>query len=177
MVTLDSHDDPLPSEATATVCLMEHPKAIGDRTTLAVMLALQDTGYAVLVPFGENTRYDLVIDDGRKLSRVQCKTGRLRLGAVVFPTCSSYAHHPNPKVVQRHYQGQVDVFGVYCPETGGVYLVPIEDAPTRRMAALRVLPCRNRQRTRIRWASDYEIAEVAITAGLRASAGAGGSSA
>jgi hypothetical protein len=32
---------------------MEHPKDVGDRTTLAVMIALQDAGYGVAVPFGE----------------------------------------------------------------------------------------------------------------------------
>jgi hypothetical protein len=156
---------------------VEHPKLIGDRTTLAVMLALRNVGYAVSVPFGENTRYDLVIDDGSGLFRVQCKTGRLRVGSVVFATCSSYAHHANARASQRAYHGQIDFFGVFCPETAGVYLVPIEHAATQRMAALRVLPSRNRQRKRIRWAADYEIAEVAITAGLRARAGAGGSSA
>jgi hypothetical protein len=60
---------------------MEHPKDIGDRSTLAIMLALRELGYAVYVPFGENTRCDLVIDDGLRLFRVQCKTGRLRNGA------------------------------------------------------------------------------------------------
>ena len=50
------------------------------------MHALRLEGYAILVPFGENTRYDLVIDDGRQMRRVQCKTGRLRDGAVVFAT-------------------------------------------------------------------------------------------
>ena len=35
---------------------MEHPKAKGDRTTLAVMLALHEVGVAFAVPFGENTR-------------------------------------------------------------------------------------------------------------------------
>jgi PD-(D/E)XK endonuclease len=50
---------------------MEHPKAKGDRSTLAIMLALQEVGYEVLLPFGENTRYDLVIDDGMTLKRVQ----------------------------------------------------------------------------------------------------------
>ena len=49
---------------------MEHPKDIGDRTTLAIMLALRELGFAVLVPFGENTRYDLVIDDGAKMAKV-----------------------------------------------------------------------------------------------------------
>jgi hypothetical protein len=113
---------------------MNHPKAIGDRSTLAMMLALSDAGYAVLVPFGENTRYDLVIDDGTSLKRVQCKTGRLRHGAVRFAARSSYAHHPNPKMVVRDYLGQIDYFGVYCPDTGGAYLIPVGDAPVRAAA-------------------------------------------
>jgi len=66
---------------------VEHPKDIGD-TTLAVTLALREAGYAIYMPFGENTRVDLVIDDGNELARVQCKTGRLRGGAVRFRTCS-----------------------------------------------------------------------------------------
>jgi hypothetical protein len=66
---------------------VRHPKDVGDRSTLAIMAALQACGYAVLMPFGENTRYDLVIDSGARLSRVQCKTGRLRNGSVIFNTC------------------------------------------------------------------------------------------
>jgi hypothetical protein len=58
---------------------MEHPKDIGDRSTLAIMLALRERGYGVYVAFGENTRADLAIDDGQRLLRVQCKTGRLRV--------------------------------------------------------------------------------------------------
>src|SRR5918996_5237731 len=72
---------------------MEHPKDVGDRSALAVMLALRGAGYQIAVPFGENTRYDLVADDGVGLHRVQCKTGRLRNGSVRFMTASSYAHH------------------------------------------------------------------------------------
>jgi len=40
---------------------MEHPKAVGDRSTLAIMLALRAVGFAIYLPFGENTRSDLVI--------------------------------------------------------------------------------------------------------------------
>src|SRR5207244_6106005 len=98
--------------------MREHPKTVGNRSTLAIMFGLFQAGYEVLVPFGENTRYDLVIDDGRSLARVQCKTGRLRNGAVVFNTCSSYAHHPNPKMIKRPYRGEIDYFGVYCAATG-----------------------------------------------------------
>jgi hypothetical protein len=137
---------------------MEHPKAVGDRSTLAVMLALQRAGYIVLMPFGENTRYDLVIENGTSFARVQCKTGRLRGGAVRFAACSSYAHHSNPSLTRRDYLGEIEFFGVYCPETGGVYLVPIADAPIRRQGALRVAATRNGQSRNIRMAATYEIA-------------------
>jgi hypothetical protein len=136
---------------------VEHPKAIGDRSTLAIMLALSEAGYDLLVPFGENTRYDLVIDDGDRLARVQCKTGRLRSGAVIFNACSSYAHHPNPRVIKRDYQGQIDYFAVFCPETQTSYLIPIADVTPRYRAMLRVDPPRNNQRIGIRFATDYEI--------------------
>jgi hypothetical protein len=143
---------------------MEHPKAIGDRSQLAIMLALDRLGYAVFAPLGENTRYDLVIDDGARLSRVQCKTGRLRQGVVRFRTSSTYAHHPNPRYVTRDYLGQIDYFAVYCPETAGVYLVPIDDVPLRHNGTLRIEPARNGQRQGIRHAAPYEIATVKIEA-------------
>jgi len=142
---------------------MEHPKDIGDRTTLAVMLALR-VGFAVLVPFGENTRYDLVIDDGARMLRVQCKTGRLRKGAVLWSMCSNYGHQKNPRVVHRDYQGEVDYFGVFCPETQGVYLIPIADVPMRRQGSLRATPPKNNQQKFIRGARQYEIGRVGIHA-------------
>jgi PD-(D/E)XK endonuclease len=126
---------------------------IGDHTTLAVMSALQAAGFAVLVPFGENTRYDLAIDDGWRLSRVQCRSGRLRCGGVRFNTCSSYAHHRPSRFTTRPYFGEIDFFGVYCSETDDVYLVPIEDVPLTRQAALRISPPRNGQTLRVRFAS------------------------
>jgi hypothetical protein len=138
---------------------MDHPKTVGDCTTLAVMLALRSCGHEVSVPFGENARYDLVLDDGESLRRIQCKTGRLRHGAIEFATASSYYHHPNEKPTQRHSLGQVDAFAVHCRQTGGVYLIPIADLPIDR-AYLRVTPPLNGQRRRIRYASDYQIARI-----------------
>jgi hypothetical protein len=154
---------------------MEHPKDVGDRCTLAVMLALRGVGFPVLVPFGENTRYDLVIDDGGRLLRVQCKSGRVRNGAVTFKTASSYAHHPNPRKASHDYQGQIDLFAVYCAATEGVYLIPIEEVSTSWECLLRLEPARNGQRRRIRPAAEYEIGKVhwRSTGGPAASAGAG----
>jgi hypothetical protein len=142
---------------------MEHPKDIGDRSTLAIAIALQANGRAVYFPFGENTRADLILDDGTRLTRVQCKTGSLRNGVVQFKTCSSYAHHSNPASAARDYLGEIDYFVVYCPETSGVYLVPIENVSLKWAGSLRVDGTRNHQRRRIRYAKDYEIGRVTCT--------------
>ena len=136
------------------------------------MLALRAAGFAVLVPFGENTRYDLVIDDGESLARVQCKTGRWYNGAIRWSTCSSYAHHPNPKPRKLDYHGEVEYFGVYCRETHAVYLVPIEDVPVKRQAYIRVTPALNSQQKFGRNAAPFEVGRVSFTAGPPASSGA-----
>jgi hypothetical protein len=155
---------------------MDHPKDVGDHSQLAIMLALRQLGYELYVPFGENTRTDVVIDDGRSLARVQCKTGRLRNGAVMFATASTYAHHRNRRMGRRSYRGEIDFFGVYCPDTRAVYLVPIADVATTTGAMLRVTAPRNGQARRIRLAAPYEIGRVApARAGPDATAGASGS--
>jgi hypothetical protein len=141
---------------------MQHPKDVGDRSTMAIIFALRLLDYAIFVPFGENTRYDLVIDNGSCLRRVQCKTGRLKDGGIHFPTCSTYAHHPNPRVRRRDYAGEIDDFAVYCPDLGSVYLIPIEDVPTRALGVLRVTPARNGQRKGVRLAAAYEVAKIDV---------------
>jgi hypothetical protein len=141
---------------------MRHPKDIGDTSTLAIMLALQTQGYSVYVPFGENTRTDLVVDYGGRLSRVQCKTGRLRNGVVSFNTCSSYAHHPHPKIAKRDYEGEVDEFAIFCPELGAVYMLPLDEIRAKRRGSLRVAPTKNNQAKGVRIATAYEVARVDV---------------
>lgn len=141
----------------------DHPKAIGDRSEAHALAALVDCFPSVLVPWGENCRYDFVIEtlDG-ELLRVQCKTGRLREGAVRFPTRSVSYHHPKNRrtgpteSASRGYRGEADLFAVYCVENRRVYLVPVEEVPTK-LAALRIAPTRNGQQTGIRWAAQYEL--------------------
>ena len=139
---------------------MLHPKEIGDRSTLAIIYALRASGYGIYVPLSENTRVDLILESGSVIRRVQCKTGRLRGGGVHFATCSTYAHHPNPKILRRDYVGEVDDFAVFCPDLGAVYLIPIDDLPSRSSATLRVDPPRNNQLKRVRFARTYEVARI-----------------
>jgi hypothetical protein len=130
-------------------------KAIGDRSELEVALALARAGYTVSKPLGDSHRYDLIIDDGETLSRVQVKTGRLIAGSVVFRCYSTHTHRGG--VAMRSYRGEVEYLGVFCPETGDSYLVPESMAVDSTMH-LRVAPTVNRQDRHIRWASRYKLA-------------------
>lgn len=123
---------------------------VGAITEFAVASALSNAGLFVYLPlFNSHSRIDLIYTaGGGDVRRVQCKTAHLRDGAVTFNTCS------NTGGIRRTYDGDADEFGVYCIETGAVYLVPVGDVPTR-LATLRLLPTKSNQARGIRWAEPY----------------------
>ena len=68
----------------------------------------------------------------------------------------------NPGMSRRDYRGQIDYFAVHCPETGWVYLIPIDAVPNTSGGSLRVEPPRNNQRRFVRWAADFELVQVSL---------------
>lgn len=133
---------------------MTNTHKVGDRTEAIVMAALLQVYDSVLIPFGNGRRYDLVVDTGQRFMRIQCKTGRLRSGAVIFNTQSQNPKDRRGKGVG--YRGQVEMFGVYCPENQKVYLVPPEDV-TQTYGYLRAEPAKNGQSKGVRTADQYEL--------------------
>lgn len=125
----------------------------GDVTKLAVALALAKRGEHVLMPFSEGERYDLAIDRGGALYRVQCKTGRLRRGAVLFKVCSH-----GPRSTPRTYVGHVEAFGVYCREINRTFLVPIDAVShIKGVARLRIEPRRSKNGRDAHEATAFEV--------------------
>ena len=134
--------------------LSSHPVDVGQRTEAVILAELVKRGHRVLVPFGTNHRYDLVLDMGDRFIRVQCKTGRLRNGAVCFKTASSQAN--TLRAFTRSYDGEADLFLVYSPDTDRVYAVSVDEAASSE-GKLRVAPTANGQAKGIRWAADHEL--------------------
>jgi hypothetical protein len=130
-------------------------KDVGNITTLAVAAELAKVGESILLPFGDNHRYDIALDRDGNLFRIQCKTGRYRNGAVEFNTASTSPYIGGNG--RRGYDGEIDAFGVYCAELNKVYLVPVEEVPNGTQACLRVTPAKNGQRKCVRLANQYEI--------------------
>jgi hypothetical protein len=132
----------------------KHPVDVGQRTEAIILAELVKRGFRVLMPFGTNHRYDLVLDLEDRFVRVQCKTGRLRRGVINFNAQSVRAN--TKRVYRRSYGGEIDLFAVFCPDNGRVYAVPVEDA-TSTHGSLRVEPTANGQLKGVRWAADYEL--------------------
>ena len=122
----------------------------GNRTEAKILAAFIEAGYLVLLPFGDGHKYDLVINDGLHLQRVQCKTGRVRNGCLMFNACSFSGNGG----IRRDYRDLADLFAVLNPETGDVYIIPVEEVG-RTIASLRLDPPMNGQSKRIRWAKSY----------------------
>ncbi|HDN27657.1 MAG TPA: hypothetical protein ENG03_11295 [Thioploca sp.] len=136
-----------------------NPKKIGEKTEAKILSCLVDNDKVVLLPFGDNQRYDIVVEEKDGFKRIQCKTGRLKNGVVSFQTCSS-SYHRNGK---RHsYRGQIEYFGVFCHENGKCYFVPVNDVGIRS-AKLRVERPANGQERNINWAKDYEAPQDGLT--------------
>lgn len=129
--------------------------ARGDISEIQITAALMRIGRRVLRPISTGLRYDLLVDneDGT-FSRIQCKTGLLKDGYIVFRVRNFDARRPQGV----SYRGQVDAFGVFCPQTGRAYLVPmVALASSDSIAVLRLRPAKNGQRARIRMAEEFEI--------------------
>ena len=126
-------------------------KEKGDITETQILARLVRLGYKVLIPWGDNSRYDLVIDEEGKFSRIQCKTGRLRNGCVLYNTSSV-----NREGIKTGYENQAEFFGVYCKEIDKCYLVPVKGSP-KGYASIRINKTKSNQKKKIKWAKDYEI--------------------
>jgi len=109
----------------------------------------------VLRPVAEGGRYDLAIDIGEKILRVQCKWAS-RNGDVLTINCETSRHTPNGYLRTRYSASEVDAIAAYSPDSDRCYVIPIEEAEHMSTISLRLAPTRNNQALRIRWAREYE---------------------
>jgi hypothetical protein len=129
----------------------------GVASEAAILGALTLKGLPVLMPFGGGLPFDLgvVIPPDGRILRVQVKTGRVRNDCVIFNACST--DHGSGR---QDYRGRADVIAVHVPSLGRIFIVPVDDCPSFT-GVLRLVPTRNNQRSGVRYADDYDLANWA----------------
>jgi hypothetical protein len=139
----------------------------------AILNRLVQLGYEVLLPWSSDLGYDLAyyvekeerhfgffVYKESQLVRIQCKTARLARdnAYLVFNTSTvSMGGAGMWKKKKSGYRGRADMFGVYCPDTGKVYMLSVWEASAASEMRLRLLPSKNNQEQGVKWARDYEI--------------------
>ena len=130
-------------------------KRKGDITELSVAKKLLDIGYSVSFPFGDNERYDLIVDYGKNLKKSQIRHAVKRGDYLVFKCYSN--HRKNGKIRRTTFKkGEIDEFLVWNEVLKNVYRIPIEQTPNSEMR-LRLNPTDNNQSKNVNWAKEYQI--------------------
>lgn len=131
---------------------MRNSKAVGDETEARALSELVACGYSVSIPFGDNDKYDLIVDDETELYRIQCKTAwsnkaeTLRFNTHSQTTRDGVYHEDT-------YQDSIDAFLVYYPESEQFYWIDTTDATDQKME-LRFES--EIDHPSINWAAEYE---------------------
>jgi len=111
------------------------------------MADLTKRGFTVAVPFGDNARYDLLVDDGKGIKRVQVKYSECKDGAITVKFRSS----------NRTYTwDELDKLAVYEPLTQTCYYLGPEEMGARTSIVLRLEATGNNQARHIVWAEEYK---------------------
>jgi hypothetical protein len=133
-------------------------------------------GCMVYRPVTEGCRYDLIIDVGQRLLRVQCKWAALSDAVVVIRT-RTCRFTPAGYVRTTYDASEVDGFAAYCHELKRCFWLPIDEFAGQGFVHLRLRPARNGQDAGLRCADDYPLGAIAqLGERLTGSQEAGGSS-
>jgi PD-(D/E)XK endonuclease len=108
-------------------------------------------GLRVCIPFGTGAPYDLAVDTGTRIVKVQVKTATFEKGCIVCKTRRRNANYD--RTMRRYEKGEVDYFAIYCPQLNELYGMSFEAA--KGSASLRIEPTLNKQEKYIRWAKNY----------------------
>ena len=128
-------------------------KQKGDLTELQCITACYEMGYNVSIPWGENTRYDFILDVDNQLYKIQCKTcHEIQDGRAVEFACATT--HKNRSFCARssYTKKEIDYFATFYK--GECYFIPIEECGGKSKT-LRVLPPKNGQTKDIYYLKDY----------------------
>ena len=140
-------------------------KILGNTTEMECMLECMKLGIQVSIPFGEDSRYDFVLDYNGKLYRIQCKhcseitDTNGDIVAVKFKTVRQSGSNSALHTRTKYTKDEIDYFSTSYG--GKCYLVPVEHCSNLKL--LRIVPPKNGQTKGISFLKDYELSEVLKT--------------
>ncbi len=121
-------------------------KSKGDAAEIMAHAAFVMAGFIVSKPSTEHSAYDLVVDDGIALAKVQVKWARVEGDFLRLWTSTV-----NRKSNRSYTAADCDFFAAYSGELGTLYVLPYDVVGSRKAVQLRLDKPRNGQRAGVRW--------------------------
>lgn len=125
----------------------------GITTEMFVAAYLLSLGYNVSQPFCQDSKYDLILDTGKALLRLQVKTSRLKSATSIVFNCRSTTKNSQTNKSRYYQENEIDYFATYW--NNQVYLVPVSECSSEKILHLEQ-PVRSNQC----FINDYKVEEV-----------------
>ena len=134
------------------------PKQKGLNTELHCISYLSDCGFLVSTPYGDNGRYDLIVDVNGHQLRLQVKTCSIYCDADNEPTgikfsCKSARINTKETYVRRYTKEEIDYFATYFNHK--VYVIPVEETTENKI--IHFFEPKNNQGYMMSFLEDYTI--------------------
>lgn len=127
-------------------------KALGAQTELQCLTYLHGLGYDISIPWGDNARYDFVLDVNHKLYKIQCKTSHKEEEGVYRFNCRSTYVNSQGNRSASYAAEDVDFFCTFIE--GCCYLIPLSET-SKREKVMRFVKPKNNQTKGITFAQAY----------------------
>lgn len=98
-------------------------KAQGDIGVAMAIAYYTQQGYAVSIPMGDNTRYDLIVDIDGELKKVQCKCSRYQVNGRYIIALRTNGGNKSGSTTKRICADDADLLFAYTFD-GGWYEFP-----------------------------------------------------
>lgn len=137
-----------------SVNISSHTKLIGDIGTSMAVAEFLKHGINVLIPYDDNSAYDLVIYINNKFYKIQVKTTE----KVLFNEYMQFSlkrTDPHNGVSKSYNPDEVDYFVLYCVENNWLGMISINEY--RRTLTIRFDNTKNNQKTNINFIKYYDM--------------------
>ena len=132
--------------------MRDNTKTIGDLAELTVAVKYAEKGCFVSRPLTDNAPYDLIIDDGESLKKIQVKARVERDDKIAVELFTSMVNYT------RFYEdGDFDLLAVYNINTKEVAVISWSEIAGKKSIVFRKTPPLNNQTKGIRLFEDYKI--------------------
>lgn len=134
-------------------------KTKGNVTELKCILKLTELGFKVSKPVFDDARYDLIIDTGKRLLKIQVKTSVWSKDKSAF-SFNGYSQHSLGKANKRMKYTNKDIDFFMTEKEEKYYLYPAEE----KGFSQKILRIKSKQKQpSIKNAEDFEIEKIART--------------